>query len=71
MLEAVFITNTNLFAYVFTSDLPSSGADTLIVCLYSGFMLFTCIAGDLQGRVSTAAAGVTLWLWTLELQVTA
>lgn len=35
MLEAVFIINTNLFAYVSTSDLPSSGADKLIVYLCS------------------------------------
>lgn len=40
MLEAVFITNTNLFAYVFTSDLPSSRADRLIVCLYSRLHAF-------------------------------
>lgn len=31
MLEAVFIINTKLFAYIFTSDLPSYGADKLIV----------------------------------------
>lgn len=34
MLEAVFIINTNLFAYVSTSDLPSCGADKLTVYSY-------------------------------------
>lgn len=42
MLEAVFIINTKLFAYIFTSDLPSSGADTLsLPCNHTvGLMLF-------------------------------
>lgn len=31
MLEGIFIINTKLFAYIFTSDLPSSGADKLIM----------------------------------------
>lgn len=31
MLEAVFIINTKLFAYIFTSNLPSDEVDKLIM----------------------------------------